>query len=109
MITSVRTLSNTKTPFLRSHISGAIKAKERDNVLVKQTPLLKGVVEAPPSKSYTQRAIMIGGLNGRVTIVNPLFSADSLASIEAWINLGAEFDINKGENRLSIKEKIGYQ
>ncbi|MGD0282158.1 MAG: 3-phosphoshikimate 1-carboxyvinyltransferase [Dissulfurispiraceae bacterium] len=75
--------------------------------MVNQTPLLHGVVAAPPSKSYTLRAIMIGGLNGKVTIVNPLVSEDSLAAIDVWAKLGAKIDF-KNSNRLFIKGVSGH-
>lgn len=100
------TKGKSKNPLWRSHITAAIKTEERDNILVNQTPLLHGVVAAPPSKSYTLRAIMIGGLNGKVTIVNPLVSEDSLAAIDVWAKLGAIIDF-KNSNRLFIKGVSG--
>ncbi len=51
---------------------------------------LKGIVEAPPSKSLTQRAIAAGLLaNGTTVIRNPSFCNDSLAAISMAEALGA--------------------
>lgn len=51
---------------------------------------LKGIVEAPPSKSLTQRAIVAGLLaNGTTLIRNPSFCNDSLAAISMAEALGA--------------------
>jgi chorismate synthase len=51
-----------------------------------------GVVSAPPSKSYTHRAIICASLaGGKSTIHNPLLSEDTEATIEACKELGAIF------------------
>ena len=51
---------------------------------------IKGCVEAPPSKSLTQRAIAAGLLaNGVIIIRNPSFCNDSLAAIDMARALGA--------------------
>ncbi len=76
-------------------------AKKR-NLLVNKTSNLQGVISAPPSKSYTQRAIMIGGINGNnVMIENPLNAKDTQATIKAWASLGAS--ITKSPRGLKIK------
>ena len=52
---------------------------------------LEGVVDAPPSKSYTHRAIAISMMtHGRSSIENPLISDDTIASLRAAQLLGAE-------------------
>jgi len=71
------------------------------NIIIEKIPKLIGIVKAPPSKSYTQRAIMIGSINGISKIVNPLYSKDTLATINAWRQLGAI--IKKVSNYLQIK------
>jgi len=58
---------------------------------------LKGVVKAPPSKSYTHRAIMLAGLSkGSTKIYDPLLSEDPLATIDAMRLAGANIDIRDG-------------
>jgi 3-phosphoshikimate 1-carboxyvinyltransferase len=49
-----------------------------------------GTVEAPPSKSYTHRAIVIGSLGHYAKITKPLLSADTLATVDACRAFGAE-------------------
>jgi 3-phosphoshikimate 1-carboxyvinyltransferase len=49
-----------------------------------------GTVEAPPSKSYTHRAIVIGSLGHYARITKPLLSADTLATVDACRAFGAE-------------------
>ncbi|WP_247731442.1 3-phosphoshikimate 1-carboxyvinyltransferase [Halovivax limisalsi] len=44
---------------------------------------LSGVVRAPPSKSYTHRAILAAGCAGATRVVDPLWSADTRASARA--------------------------
>jgi 3-phosphoshikimate 1-carboxyvinyltransferase len=62
---------------------------------------LKGRISAPPSKSYTIRAVIAAGLDARVKVINPLFSEDTLAAISALKKLGAV--INKVGSFLQIK------
>jgi len=52
---------------------------------------LSGEITAPPSKSYTHRAFMIALLaDGESTIRNPLIGYDTMATIEAVKEMGAE-------------------
>lgn len=56
------------------------------------------VIEAPPSKSCTQRALVIAALaKGNSLIKNPLFSDDTSYMISALNQLGARID-KKGNN-----------
>ena len=71
---------------------------------VGKAPHLRGVLEAPASKSYTIRAILAASLNGKIRIVNPLFSQDTQAAIKALVALGAR--IRKKEGSLQIR---GFQ
>lgn len=71
------------------------------NIIVEKTPELVGTIKAPPSKSYTHRAIMVGSVNGICRIINPLYSDDTLATIYAWRKLGAV--IKKGLRSLRIR------
>ncbi|MEK6568403.1 MAG: 3-phosphoshikimate 1-carboxyvinyltransferase [Candidatus Omnitrophota bacterium] len=71
---------------------------------VEKTPHLRGALEAPASKSYTIRAILAASLNGKVRIVNPLFSQDTQAAIKALEALGAR--IRKKQGLLQVR---GFQ
>ena len=55
-------------------------------------------VTIPCSKSYTNRALMIGALTkGRVVITDPLFSKDTRAMIECLTALGIKIYTRPGE------------
>ena len=56
---------------------------------VKKTPFLKGVLKAPPSKSYTHRALVIAALDNNTRIINPLFCDDTTATVKLMKQLGA--------------------
>ena len=67
---------------------------------------LNGIVTVPPSKSYTHRAVILASLaKGSSTIINPLLSEDTLASIEACRKIGAKVDILNG--KIEIKGVFG--
>ncbi len=70
------------------------------NLRVEKTDKLEGTIKAPPSKSYTHRAIIIGSMNGQARIVNPLFCDDTLATIKIGQKLGAR--ISKHKHYLDI-------
>jgi 3-phosphoshikimate 1-carboxyvinyltransferase len=60
---------------------------------VKKVSNVGGIVKAPPSKSYTHRAVIIASLaNGISKLYDPLSSEDTLASVNACRTFGA--DIN---------------
>ncbi|MCI4365802.1 MAG: 3-phosphoshikimate 1-carboxyvinyltransferase [Thermoplasmata archaeon] len=53
---------------------------------------LLGRAQAPPSKSYTHRALVVGSLTGRrFQVVNPLDSDDTRATARALRRLGSSF------------------
>lgn len=55
---------------------------------------LRGSIKAPPSKSYTHRALVCASLaNGFSEVVNPLICDDTLATINALISLGIDIAI----------------
>ena len=58
-----------------------------------QRSKIKGEINAPPSKSYTHRAIAIASLAGKSDIFYPLISEDIKATINAAKCLGAVIDI----------------
>jgi len=60
---------------------------------------LKGELIAPPSKSYTHRAIAIAALAKRSVISYPLLSGDTTATINAAKCLGAAVEL-EGEGQL---------
>jgi len=71
-------------------------------VRVRITPSpLKGKVLAPPSKSYTHRAVILASLAaGESVIEEPLLADDTLYTIDACRSLGA--DIRQDGNRLLV-------
>jgi 3-phosphoshikimate 1-carboxyvinyltransferase len=70
---------------------------------MKTTPSsLSGQVVAPPSKSYTHRAVIVASLaSGESVIENPLLSDDTLFTINACRSLSAEIELR--EDSLAIK------
>jgi len=58
---------------------------------------LSGEVFAPPSKSYTHRAITLAALSKESIVRRPLLSADTLATVRASEMFGASIE-RKGEN-----------
>jgi 3-phosphoshikimate 1-carboxyvinyltransferase len=71
-------------------------------VKIRITPSpVSGVVSAPPSKSYTHRAVILASLAaGESIIQSPLLSDDTLYTIDACRSLGA--DITVDGDRLKI-------
>ncbi len=66
-----------------------------------------GSVEAPPSKSYTHRALVIGSLGHYAKITRPLLSADTLATVDACRAFGAEVRIgDDGDTGNSVAVEI---
>jgi 3-phosphoshikimate 1-carboxyvinyltransferase len=61
---------------------------------------IKGEVFAPPSKSYTHRAITLAALSKESIVRRPLISADTLATVRASEMFGASVEIE--EDRLII-------
>lgn len=68
---------------------------------VKNISNIGGVVKAPPSKSYSHRAVILASMaNGTSKLYDMLFSEDTLASINVCRSLGAE--ITKTEEYLKV-------
>lgn len=66
------------------------------NLTVFPTPELGGVVIAPPSKSYTHRAMVISSLaKGKSVVKSPLASGDTLSTIKACVAFGADIKQKK--------------
>ncbi|CAD7772955.1 3-phosphoshikimate 1-carboxyvinyltransferase [Candidatus Methanoperedenaceae archaeon GB37] len=53
---------------------------------------LEGVVNAPPSKSYTHRAVAIASLARRTRVLDPLISDDTRSTMHVARMLGAEVE-----------------
>ncbi|MDR2873386.1 MAG: 3-phosphoshikimate 1-carboxyvinyltransferase [Methanobrevibacter sp.] len=71
---------------------------------VKNVHEICGNVEAPSSKSYTHRAIIIASFASGVSrIFNPLISEDTRASIKACKYFGAEINYDEEDKYLEIK------
>ena len=72
---------------------------------------ISGEVVCPPNKSYTHRAIFLASLAGNNSKVdNVLLSADTLATIEACKNFGAEIEVQNSsiivKNPIKIDTKV---
>lgn len=76
-------------------------------VFIEKTGKLSGWVKVPPSKSYTHRAIIASALSiGLSKVVNPLFSDDTLATVEACKSLGVFVEKVKNGFLVEGKEKL---
>jgi 3-phosphoshikimate 1-carboxyvinyltransferase len=59
------------------------------------------VVTAPPSKSYTHRALIVGALGtGTTTILQPLYAQDTRLTINALRMLGVTITVNPDQIRI---------
>ena len=73
---------------------------------IKTKKFVKAVIESPPSKSYTNRALIIAALaNGNSIIKNPLFSDDTNYMISALRQFGIK--IIKNGNNIIVHGKNG--
>ncbi|HOI40283.1 MAG TPA: 3-phosphoshikimate 1-carboxyvinyltransferase [Methanobacterium sp.] len=62
-------------------------------LIVERGDKIGGVVKAPPSKSYTHRALLLACLaQGESCLHDPLYSADTMATLEACQALGCEIE-----------------
>ena len=80
--------------------------KRSFNLRVRKSPLLKGRLKAPPSKSYTIRALICAGLDAKARIINPLLAEDTRAAIRALKHLGAR--IKPAKNSLLVRGFSGF-
>jgi len=63
------------------------------NLQIIQTKSLKGEIYVPGDKSISHRAVMIGSLaKGETTVNNFLNSADCMATVESFRNMGIEIE-----------------
>ncbi|ERG99196.1 MAG: 3-phosphoshikimate 1-carboxyvinyltransferase [Haloquadratum sp. J07HQX50] len=63
---------------------------------------LSGTVQAPPSKSYTHRAILAGGYSEQTTVHTPLRSADTRATMRAVEAFGGTVN-DEGDDAVMIQ------
>lgn len=72
---------------------------------VVQRSEISGTIEAPPSKSFTHRALIAAALaNGRSTILNPLSSQDTEVTAQILVELGKSIDAVEGAWTVSDDE-----
>ncbi|HID05151.1 MAG TPA: 3-phosphoshikimate 1-carboxyvinyltransferase [Aigarchaeota archaeon] len=73
--------------------------------LIRVSPsVVRGLVEAPPSKSYTHRALALATVASDVTeLENPLIADDTIASVNASRRLGCSVDVENGGRGIIVK------
>ncbi len=76
------------------------------NAIVRRSKI-KGEIIAPPSKSYTHRAIAIASLGETSDIFYPLISEDTKATINAAKCLGAVIEYDKKLQKITIEGTEG--
>ncbi|MFA6226424.1 MAG: 3-phosphoshikimate 1-carboxyvinyltransferase [Methanoregula sp.] len=77
------------------------------NVTVQQTRDVDREVTAPPSKSYTHRALIAGALgNGKTIVINPLDAEDTRLTLAALRSLGVQ--ANQEADRIIIEGCDGH-
>ncbi len=73
--------------------------------LVIKSSTASGTVTAPPSKSYTHRAMVLGALTkARFSLKAPLVSDDTKATLDALQAMGADVDVQQSYIRLHLDE-----
>jgi 3-phosphoshikimate 1-carboxyvinyltransferase len=76
------------------------------NITLRHQGMVDVEVAAPPSKSYTHRALITGSLgNGTTTILNPLYAEDTRLTIQALKALGSA--ITEEPDRIIIQGNRG--
>lgn len=80
--------------------------EKMNKIMIFPSQKIGGEVDAPPSKSYTNRSLIIASLiSSEVEIKNPLDSDDTRAMIDCLKALGIE--IEETEDSIKIKGNIG--
>ncbi|WP_436901127.1 3-phosphoshikimate 1-carboxyvinyltransferase [Halovenus halobia] len=64
---------------------------------------VEGAAQAPPSKSYTHRAILAAGYADNTTVSDPLLSADTRATMRAVEAFGGTVEYDEDANQLDIE------
>jgi len=81
-------------------IPGRVDRPHMDATISPST--LAGRVKAPPSKSYTHRAILAAGYGTEATVTDPLVSADTRATMGAVEAYGGDTTLSADESTLSV-------
>jgi 3-phosphoshikimate 1-carboxyvinyltransferase len=81
-------------------IAGGNEAETMDVTISPSS--VRGTVQAPPSKSYTHRAILAAGYADSAVVHTPLVSADTRATMRAVDAFGGTVDHHSDENLLEI-------
>jgi len=83
--------------------------RDPDDMNVRISPTrVRGSVRAPPSKSYTHRAVLAAGYADGATVRNPLFSADTAATaraVEAYGGSAERVEGPVGDRRLRRRSR----
>ena len=70
-----------------------------------RSSIASGTVTAPPSKSFTHRAMVLGALTrSRFSLKSPLMSDDTRATLEALQQMGAAVDVHPNYVRIHLEE-----
>lgn len=84
------------------------KSAKKMRVKVQGGVRLKGEVNAPPSKSYTHRAVAVAALaEGKSEVLFPLVSEDTKATFNAAECLGAVVEYDESARRLRVRGVAG--
>ena len=67
-----------------------------------------GRVQAPPSKSYTHRAVLAAGYADGATVRGPLVSADTRATMRAVGAFGGRVDVGEQDGGAAVLEVDGF-
>jgi len=76
------------------------------NAIVRRSKIKGGII-APPSKSYTHRAIAIASLGKKSDIFYPLISEDTTATLNAAKCLGAVVEYDEKSRKITIEGTEG--
>ncbi|MDO5851482.1 MAG: 3-phosphoshikimate 1-carboxyvinyltransferase [Methanobacteriaceae archaeon] len=77
------------------------------DIEVEKKEEIKGDIKAPPSKSYTHRAFIAATLaEGESILKDPLYSEDTIASLESCEKLGALFQ--RYDDKCIVQGTAGY-
>ncbi|RJS69619.1 3-phosphoshikimate 1-carboxyvinyltransferase [Methanophagales archaeon] len=76
------------------------------NAIVRRSKIKGGII-APPSKSYTHRAIAIASLGKKSNIFYPLISEDTTATLNAAKCLGAVVEYDEKSRKITIEGTEG--
>ena len=91
--------------YVMAHISYTCAAIPSIMIASVERSSLSGEVYAPPSKSYTHRAILITSLGPGGTVKRPLLSADTRATIAASEAFGARISLGDDVSITGVSDR----